>query len=56
MKHKVVTLQPGRWIYVCPCGFPYQAMRLSRTNTKVGLYCVKCKQEIGNITESWTND
>lgn len=47
MNAKVVTLQPGRWIFVCPCGFPYIAMRLTRTNRKVGLYCFKCKREIG---------
>lgn len=47
MKAKVVTLTAGRWIFVCPCGFPYIAMRLTRTNRKVGLYCFKCKREIG---------
>lgn len=44
---KVVTLQPGRWIYICPCGFRYIAIRLTRTNHKMGLYCFKCKREIG---------
>lgn len=46
-KPRTVTLQPGSWIYVCPCGFPYQVMRLRHVNTKVGTYCFNCHQEIG---------
>lgn len=44
---KTVILTPGRWIFVCPCGGGYIAMRLMRMEPKVGTYCFYCKQEIG---------
>ena len=44
---KVVTLTPGKWIYVCPCGFPYRVMIMTRTCRTVGVYCFYCKREIG---------
>lgn len=43
----MVTLQPGSWIFICPCGFPYQVMRLRHANSKVGTYCFSCRNENG---------
>ena len=44
---KSATLTPGRWIYVCPCGFRYTASRVVRTSGKWMVYCFKCKQQTG---------
>lgn len=44
---KTATLTPGRWIYVCPCGFRYTACRVVRTSGKWMVYCFKCKQQTG---------
>ena len=47
MKVKSATLTPGRWIYVCPCGFRYTVSRVVRTSGKWMSYCFKCKQQTG---------
>lgn len=47
MKVKSATLTPGRWIYVCPCGFRYTVSRVVRTSGKWMAYCFKCKQQTG---------
>ena len=44
---KSTTLTPGRWIYVCPCGFRYTVCRVVRTSNKWMVYCFKCKQQTG---------
>ena len=47
MKVKSATLTPGRWIYVCPCGFRYTVSRVVRTSGGWMAYCFKCKQQTG---------
>ena len=47
MKVQSVTLTPGRWIYVCPCGFRYTVSRVVGTSGKWMIYCFKCKQQNG---------
>lgn len=47
MKGKTITLYPGRYIFICPCGFPSSVMTISRVNKKIALYCFACKQEKG---------
>ena len=47
MKVQSVTLTPGRWIYVCPCGFRYTVSRVVRTSGKWMIYCFNCKQQNG---------
>lgn len=44
---KSVTLTPGRWIYVCPCGFRYTVCRVDRKEGKWMVYCFKCKKSNG---------
>lgn len=46
-KVKSVTLTPGRWIYVCPCGFRYTVSRVEKKEGKWMIYCFKCKQQTG---------
>ena len=46
-RFRTVSLTPGRWIYVCPCGFRYTACRVERTEKKWMVYCFKCKQQTG---------
>ena len=47
MKPKSVTLTPGRWTYVCPCGFPTCAALVTRRESKWLCYCFHCKQSNG---------
>lgn len=48
LKSKVVTLYPGVYNFVCPCGKGlYWGGREYRTNYKAGIYCLYCKQETG---------
>lgn len=44
---KTVTLYPGRYAYICPCGHPYQVMTLYRKTSNVAVYCFACKQQTG---------
>ena len=44
---KSVTLTPGRWVYVCPCGFQTIAGPVYKTTNKYACYCFKCKQQTG---------
>lgn len=44
---KSVTLAPGHWIYVCPCGFRYTVCRVDKKEGKWLVYCFKCKQQNG---------
>lgn len=56
---------PGRWIFVCPCGFRYTVMTLDRKCTKVGAFCDYCKTNRGRhymvteqnleFTTNWNN-
>lgn len=56
---------PGKWIFVCPCGFRYWAMILDRKCTKVGAFCDYCKTSKGKyypvmekdleFTTNWNN-
>ena len=47
MKPKSVTLDPGRWAYVCPCGFPTRSVFVPRRESKWLCYCFHCKQSNG---------
>ena len=42
-----VTLAPGTWVYVCPCGFRYRAARVARASGQHACYCFKCKSQEG---------
>lgn len=44
---KSVPLAPGRWIYVCPCGFRTTVARVARGGGHHALYCFHCKQQNG---------
>ena len=44
---KSTTLTPGRWIYVCPCGFQYTVCWVDKKEGKWMIYCFKCKQSNG---------
>lgn len=62
---KCVTLYPGRYIFICPCGHPYEVLTITRIDRKVSLYCFACKQETGkfykvmeqelDFTYNWNN-
>ena len=47
LRIKTVTLTPGTWVYVCPCGFETQAGRVFRRSSGWMVYCFKCKQQNG---------
>lgn len=47
VKVKSTTLTPGRWIYVCPCGFRYTVCRVDKKDNRWMIYCFKCKQSNG---------
>lgn len=47
VKVKSVTLAPGYWIYVCPCGFRTTVARVARDGGHHALYCFHCKQQNG---------
>lgn len=47
VKVKSVTLSPGYWIYVCPCGARYRVSRVTRTSAHHATYCFHCKQQNG---------
>lgn len=47
IKVKSVTLTPGRWIYVCPCGFQYSVCRVDKKENGWMIYCFKCKEQTG---------
>ena len=50
---KSVTLRPGRWVYVCPCGMRYVVGIVTSRNTRHhALYCFRCKQQTGKYIES----
>ena len=50
---KSVTLRPGRWVYVCPCGMRYVVGIVTSRNTRHhALYCFRCKQQTGKYRES----
>lgn len=51
---KTACLTPGRWIYVCPCGFQYTACRVERKEDKWLVYCFKCKQQTGKYHKVMT--
>lgn len=44
---KSVTLYPGRYAFICPCGHPYEAMTIYRKTSNIAVYCFACKQQNG---------
>ena len=54
IKVKSVTLTPGYWIYVCPCGFQYSVSRVTKKEGKWMIYCFKCKEQTGKYYKVMT--
>lgn len=63
---KCVTLYPGHYVYICPCGFSSVVGRIDRKNSKMGISCMRCKQTKGKyykvdinreleFTTNWNN-
>ena len=44
---KSVTLTPGLWTYVCPCGFRAGTVRIRKTEAKWMVWCFACKTSNG---------